>query len=280
MGLDRPLHEQYLIYVGGVLRGDLGRSIMNNSSVADDLRRFLPASLELALTALLLFVPLGLVFGVITGTRAGGWVDAATRGLAIIGVSVPVFWLALMMQVFLYGQLGWFPATGRIGTEFGPPPNVTGFFTLDTLLAGRPDAFVSALRHLAMPAHALAAGNLAMLTRMTRSSVLEVLHQDYIRTARAKGLDERALLRRHALRNALIPVVTLLAIQMAGLIAWQFLVETIFSWPGVGSYAVKAITTLDFNVIMGITLFGSVLYVTLNLLADLSYLVLDPRIRY
>ncbi len=280
MGLDRPLYEQYARYMGGLLRGDLGRSMINNTAVADDLKRLLPASLELALAALALYIPLGLFLGVVSGTRAGGWVDAATRGCAILGVSVPVFWLALMMQFFLYGKLEWFPATGRIGSEFGPPPQVTGLFTLDSLLDSRWATFKSSLRHLAMPAMALAAANLAIITRMTRSSMLEVLHQDYIRTARAKGLGERLVMSRHALRNALIPVVTVIALQMAALIAWQFLVETIFSWPGIGSFAVRAITTLDFNVIMGVTLFGSVLYVMMNFLADIAYLVLDPRIRY
>jgi peptide/nickel transport system permease protein len=280
MGLDRPLPEQYLRYMAGVARGDLGRSIMNNSSVTNELKLYLPASLELALAALALYIPLGLFLGVVSGTRPGGWVDAATRAFAILGVSVPVFWLALMMQFFLYGKLGWFPATGRIGSEFGPPPLVSGLFTIDTLLAGRWDSFKSVLHHLAMPAMALAAANLAIITRMTRSSMLEVLHQDYIRTARAKGLAERLMLSRHALRNALIPVVTVIALQMAALIAWQFLVETIFSWPGIGSFAVRAIVALDFNVIMGVTLFGSVLYVLVNFLADVTYMALDPRIRY
>ena len=157
---------------------------------------------------------------------------------------------------------------------------MTGLFTIDTLLAGRWDAFMSVIRHLVMPASALAASNLAIVTRMTRSSMLETLHQDYIRTARAKGLGERVVLSRHALRNALIPVVTVIALQMASLIAWQFLVETIFSWPGIGSFAVRAITALDFNVIMGVTLFGSLLYVAMNFLADVTYMALDPRIRY
>jgi peptide/nickel transport system permease protein len=280
MGLDRPLPEQYLRYVGGLLRGDLGRSIMNNTSVTDELRRYLPASFELAVAALALYIPLGLVLGVISGTRPGGWVDAATRAFAILGVSVPVFWLSLMMQFFLYGQLEWFPATGRIGSEFGPPPQVTGLYTIDSILAGRWDSLRSSLHHLAMPAMALAAANLAIITRMTRSSVMEVLHQDYIRTARSKGLGERVVLSRHALKNALIPVVTIVALQMAALIAWQFLVETIFSWPGVGSFAVRAIVALDFNVIMGVTLFGSALYVMMNFLADMTYVALDPRIRY
>lgn len=280
MGLDRSLLEQYLRYIGGLAHGDLGQSIMSNAPVATELKRYLPASLELALAALLLYLPLGLGLGVMAGARPGGWLDAGTRAFAVLGVSVPVFWLALIMQFFLYGKLGLFPATGRIDTGIGLPPTVTGFFTIDALLSGRFDAFGSTVRHLAMPAMTLAAANLAIIARMTRSAMLEVLGQDYVRTARAKGLGDATVLFRHALRNALIPIVTVVALQTAALIAWQFLVESIFSWPGIGSYAVQAITNLDFNVIIGVALFGSVLYVVVNFVADMLYLVLDPRIRY
>ncbi len=281
MGLDRPLYEQYLIYLEGLLlHGDLGRSIASNLPVQEDLFRFLPASLELALFAIALYLPAGLVLGVLSARSAGGVVDAMTRGLAILGLSLPVFWLGLVAQLVFYGWLGLLPAAGRISTTFGPPPQVTGFFTIDTLLAGNVPAFLDVLRHLILPGVVLALANLTVITRMTRSSVLEVLSQDFVRTARAKGLSERRVMTRHVLRNAMLPVVTVVAIQMAALIAWQFLVETIFSWPGVGSWAVTSITKLDFNAIMAVALFGSVLYVMLNFLADVSYLVFDPRIRY
>ena len=193
---------------------------------------------------------------------------------------MPVFWLGLIAQLVFYGLLGWLPATGRISSTFGPPQPVTGFFTIDALLAGNAAAFADAVRHLILPAVVLALGNLTVITRMTRSSVLEVLSQDFVRTARAKGLHERTVITRHVLRNAMLPVATVVAIQMGALIAWQFLVETIFSWPGIGSWAVNSITTLDFNAVMAVTLFGSVLYVALNFAADISYLVFDPRIRY
>ena len=281
MGLDRPLYEQYALYMEGlILRGDLGRSIASNVPVQEDLVRYLPASLELALSAIVLYLPAGLLLGVLSARAAGGAVDAATRGFAIVGLSVPVFWLGLIAQLVFYGLLGWLPATGRIGSTFGPPQPVTGFFTIDALLAGNAAAFADAVRHLILPAVVLALGNLTVITRMTRSSVLEVLSQDFVRTARAKGLHERTVVTRHVLRNAMLPVVTVVAIQIGALIAWQFLVETIFSWPGIGSWAVNSITTLDFNAVMAVTLFGSVLYVALNFAADISYLVFDPRIRY
>lgn len=280
MGLDRPLHEQYLVYMSHLLQGDLGRSIRNNIPVRDELLQKLPASTELAAVAILLYLPAGIILGVIAAQNAGRVTDALVRVLALLGMSVPVFWLAIIMQIIFYGRLALFPATGRISTLYGPPPQVTGFFTIDALLAGESGAFLSALHHLALPAIVLALGNLAVVTRMTRSSVLEVLSQDYVRTARGKGLRETTILFRHVLKNAMIPVVTVVALQMAGLIAWQFLVEIIFGWPGIGTWAVSAIMRLDFQVIMGVTLFGAALYVTLNFLADVAYILLDPRIQY
>jgi peptide/nickel transport system permease protein len=281
MGLDQPVHVQYFTYMERLLlHGDLGRSIASNQPVRDDLLRYLPASLELAFFAFILFVPTGLILGVIAARRAGGKVDAATRGLAVLGVSLPVFWLGMLAQLVFYGWLGWLPAAGRISSSFGPPPQVTGFFTIDSLLAGDIPSFIDAIRHLILPAVVLALANITVVMRMTRSSVLEVLSQDYVRTARAKGLTGRDVTTRHVLRNAMVPVVTVIAIQLGGLIAWQFLVETIFGWPGLGSWAVDSITKLDFNAVMAVTLFGSLLYVMLNFLADVSYAVLDPRIRY
>jgi peptide/nickel transport system permease protein len=280
MGLDKPLWQQYLTYMENlVLRGDMGRSIASNSSVRDDLLRFLPASLELALFAVLLFLPTGIVLGVLSARKAGGWVDAGTRGLAILGMSIPIFWLGIMMQIVFFGWLDILPAAGRISSSLGPPPHVTGFYTVDALLAGNLPMFGDALWHMVLPGLALALGSLAVVTRMTRSSVLDVLGHDYVRTARSKGLGDSLILFRHVLRNSMIPIVTIVALQMAGLIAWQFLVETIFSWPGIGSWAVQSILTLDFQVIMAVTLFGAVLYVGLNFVADVVYIWLDPRIR-
>lgn len=281
MGLDKPLPEQYFIYMSNLLlRGDLGRSIRNNVPVRDEMIRYLPASFELAALAIILYLPTGILLGILAARSVGRVSDAVTRVFAIVGMSVPVFWLGIIMQIVFYGRLNWFPATGRISTLYGPPARVTGLFTVDTLLAGDFGAFLSVLHHMILPAAVLALGNLAVVTRMTRSSVLEVLSQDYVRTAHSKGLAEFRVLYRHVLPNAMIPVVTVVAMQMAGLIAWQFLVEVIFGWPGIGTWAVSAILRMDFQVIMGVTLFGSLLYVTLNFIADIIYILLDPRIGY
>src|SRR5690606_21478817 len=183
-----------------------------------------------AAATVLLYLPVGIILGILSARQAGGLSDILTRGFAVLGVSVPVFWLALMLQIVFFGRLELFPATGRISSVYGPPPHVTGFFTIDTLLAGNIPAFLDVLHHLVLPAVVLALSNLAVVTRMTRSSILEVLGQDYVRTARGKGLSERMILYRHVLRNAMIPVVTVVSVQMAGLIAWQFLVEVIFGW--------------------------------------------------
>ncbi|MBI4279796.1 MAG: ABC transporter permease [Armatimonadetes bacterium] len=281
MGLDRPLVEQYLRYVTGILlRGDFGQSIMNQRPVLQDILTFLPASVELALVSLILCVPLGILLGTFTAVRAGRASDALTRLLAILGISMPVFLVALLLQLFLYKYLRWFPPGGRIAFAVGPPESITGLYLVDSALTGNWAAFWSALHHLGLPAITLAIANLAVITRMTRSAVLEILAQDYVRTARAKGLREPVVLVRHALKNALVPVVTVLGLQLASLIAYVFLVEVIFSWPGIGSYAVRAILGLDFQAIMGITLLFSTIYVVVNFLVDLTYLWLDPRISY
>lgn len=281
MGLHLPLHEQYLNYIGDiVLHGDFGYSIVNRRPVLDDILTFAPASLELALASLLLCVPLGILLGTISAARAGGASDAGTRSFAILGVSMPVFWLGLLLQLLFYRTLRWLPPGGRIGIEVDAPATITGLYLVDSVLAADTAAFASSLRHIALPAVTLAVANLAVITRMTRSSLLEVLHQDYIRTAHAKGLSYWRVLFRHALKPAAIPVVTVIGLQLASLIAWVFLVETIFSWPGIGSYAVSSILSLDFSAIMGVTLFTSFVYVVINLVVDITYRLLDPRIRF
>ena len=281
LGLDRPLYEQYVRYVGGiVLHGDMGRSVLDDRPVVQDMLTFLPASVELAAAAFLLSVPFGIVFGTFTAVRAGRLSDALTRAFAIFGVSIPVFILALLLQLVFYRDLRWLPAGGRLGVDVVPPHPVTGLLLVDSLLAADWNAFASALRHIALPAITLAIANLAVITRMTRSSILEVLWTDYVRTARAKGLSALRVLRTHVLKNAMPPVITVIGLQVAALIAYVFLVEVIFSWPGIGSYAVRAILGLDFEPIMGITLLFSALYLLVNFLVDLTYLVFDPRIEY
>jgi peptide/nickel transport system permease protein len=280
MGLDQPLPVQYFRYITGVLQGDLGRSILNQRPVTADLAIFLPASIELSLVSVLLYVPLGIVIGILAARRAGGVTDALTRLLAILGVSVPIFWAALLLQWLFYRNLRWFPAGGRLGDAFITPPPVTGFFLIDTLLVGDTAAFMDVVHHLALPALTLVLANLALIVRMTRSSLLEVLRSDYVRTARAKGLGEWVVLRRHALANAMVPVITVIGVQFASLITYVFLVEVVYSWPGIGTYAVRAIVGLDFEPIMAVTLIFSAIYVLVNFLVDMSYLFIDPRIRY
>ncbi len=281
LGLDRPLYEQYLRYIGGiVLHGDFGRSILNQRPVLEDILTFLPASIELAAVSFLLAVPLGIILGIATAVRAGRLSDAMTRAFAILGVSIPVFILGLLLQLVFYKQLRWFPSGGRLDVDIVMPSSGTGFLVIDSLLQHNWGALGSAFRHLALPAATLAIANLAVVMRMTRSSILEILTADHVRTARAKGLAEPRILAHHVLKNAMIPVVTVIGLQFAALIALVFLVEVIFSWPGIGSYAVRAILGLDFQPIMGITLLFSVLYVIVNFIVDLTYPVLDPRIKY
>jgi peptide/nickel transport system permease protein len=281
LGLDRPLHEQYLRYMGDILfKGDLGYSILNKRPVLQDIFTFLPASIELAIFSLFLCTVCGILLGVFTATRAGGVADALVRVFAVGGVAMPVFWLALLMQLLFYGILGWFPDGGRLGWQFEAPPTLTHLYLVDSLLTGQWTVFLDALKHLILPGVTLALANIAIITRMTRSSLLEVLHQDYIKAARARGLSQLRVLIRHALKNALIPVVTVIGLQLGHLIAWVFLVEIIFSWPGIGSYMVRSIINLDFPAVMGCTLFTSFIYVFINLAVDVIYAVLDPRISY
>ncbi len=281
LGLDRPLYEQYLRYIGGiVLHGDFGRSILNQRPVLEDILTFLPASIELAAVSFLLAVPLGIILGIATAVRAGRLSDAVTRAFAVLGVSIPVFILGLLLQLVFYKQLRWFPSGGRLDVDIVLPNSGTGLLVIDSLIRRDWGALGSALRHLALPAATLAIANLAVVMRMTRSSILEILTADHVRTARAKGLAEPRILAHHVLKNAMIPVVTVIGLQFAALIALVFLVEVIFSWPGIGAYAVRAILGLDFQPIMGITLLFSVLYVIVNFIVDLTYPVLDPRIKY
>jgi peptide/nickel transport system permease protein len=281
MGLDKPLYVQYFRYIGDIiLKGDFGYSILNRRPVLDDILTFAPASIELAVFSLLICVPLGIFLGAVTATRAGGVTDALVRIFAIGGVAMPVFWLALLMQLVFYRILGWFPDGSRLGVIYTSPPSVTGFYLVDSLLAGQWDVFWDALVHLVLPGVTLAVANVAIIARITRSSLLEVMHQDYIRTARAKGLAPRRVMTRHAMKNALAPVITVIGLQLGYLIAWVFLVEYIFSWPGIGSYTVRSIVNLDFPAVQGVTLFTSFMYVFINLVVDITYVFLDPRITY
>ena len=279
-GLDQPLWRQYGTYMTNLAHGDLGVSLHTQRPVGDDLRAFLPASLELALAALLLAAVVGVPLGTLAAIRRNGPADHLTRLLALGGVSMPVFWLGLLLQLLLYYRWGLFPSGGRLDPSLAPPRTFTGLYTVDSLLSGRLDLFVNAVWHLAVPAAVLALGPLAVVMRMTRSSMLEALARQYIRTARAKGLGRRAVVLRHALRNALLPTITVLGLQFGYLLGGAVLVEYIFSWPGVGLYTAQSIVSSDYPAIMGVTVLIAVLYVGVNLLVDIAYAALDPRIRY
>jgi peptide/nickel transport system permease protein len=278
-GLDRPLPEQYLTYVRNLLQGDLGTSIRTHMPVADDLGRYLPASAELAIAATVVGTLLGIPFGVLSAVRRNQWIDHLVRGISLLGVSSPVFWLGLVALYIFYFRLGWLPGPGRLDVGLGEPAHLTGLYTLDSLLTGNWPALASSLRHLVLPGLVLASVYLGLVTRMTRSSMLEVLSADYVRTARGKGLRPRSVIYRHALGNALIPTVTVLGLAFGDILAGTVLTETIFSWPGVGRYAYQSAVTLDFPAIMGVSLVIAAVFIIVNLATDLAYVFLDPRLR-
>lgn len=278
-GLDRPPPEQYVAYVGRLLRGDLGISIRTRRPVADDLRDYLPATIELSLAAMGVSLVLGLALGILSAVRRNSLIDGVARVFALIGGSLPIFFLGLLVLALFYTRLRWFPGPGRLDPYLTPPPRVTGMYTVDSLLAGDMPALQSSLLHLVLPAVTLGYFSTAVLLRMTRSSMLEVLMQDYVRTARAKGLAERAVLLRHALKNAMIPVLTTIGITFGSLLSGAVLTETIFAWPGVGRYATASAVSLDFPAVMGVTLVAAIVYPVVNLLVDIGYHALDPRVK-
>jgi peptide/nickel transport system permease protein len=279
-GLDRPLPEQYISYAGGLLRGDFGDSILTRHSVGEDLRARFPATFELVLYAMLLAVVVGIPLGIIAAVNQNRWPDQLSRLFAISSVSIPQFWFGLVLQLFFASRLGWFPLSRRLPTLVPPPEPVTGMLTIDSLLAGQGDTFWLALKHLALPVFVLSLGSMAIITRTLRGDLLEVLNQDFVRTARAKGLAEHGVLLRHTLRNAFIPSLTMIGLSFGWTLGGTVLVEAVFDWPGIGNYAVEAAGTLDFNPIMGVTLLVGIVFILINLAVDLLYGALDPRITY
>lgn len=279
VGLDEPLPIQYLTYVTNVLQGDLGTSRRTGRPVLEELREYAPASIELALVAGFL----ALVIGVFAGTLAASFhdraVDQGIRVVSLLGVSMPTFWLALVAFYLLSYRFGIFPGSDRLAPGMLPPPQVTGLYTVDAALAGQWHVAWSALAHLMLPALVLAAYAVSLLTRFTRSAVLDVLGNDFVRTARAKGLTETTIASRHVLRAALVPIITVAGVMFGVLLSGTVFVESIFAFPGLGQYAYLSATNLDLPAIMGISLFVAVLYVTINFVVDLLYGVIDPRIR-
>jgi peptide/nickel transport system permease protein len=281
-GLDQPIPQQYWTYVTNILHGDFGYSFTTRRPVGADLHDFLPATIELTLAAIVVIVAVGIPLGVVSAVYRGTVVDQLSRLISITGVSFPAFWLALLVQLLVSRttQLSWLPLTGRLDDTMAPPNRVTGLYTVDSIIAGNPTLLWHSLVHLLLPALVLGYGSLAVITRMVRASMLEVLAQDYVRTARAKGLAKRAVVIRHALRNALLPATTVLGLQIGVLLGGAVLVEDIFAWPGIGRYATLASESLDYNAIMAVTLIAALIYVLVNLAVDLLYMVLDPRVSY
>jgi len=279
LGLDRPLYEQFFLYVAGVFRGDLGDSTQTARPVMFDLRLFGPASAELALAATLIAVVVGGGLGIVAALRANGHLDNVLRAFSLGGVSIPIFWFALIATAIFSTTLRWFPSSGRLDAGAIPPPWVTGFNTIDALIAGDLPLFWQAVTHLILPAIVLSAAMVGLLMRFTRASVLDVLSQEYIRAAEAKGLSGRRVVFGHVLRGALVPVITVVGTAFASLLAGTVLVEQIFAWPGIGSYAYRAASTLDLAAIVGVTIFVALIYIFVNLVTDILYGVIDPRIR-
>ena len=278
-GLNKPVAEQYWIYVTNLIQGDLGISLRTRRPVSADLHDFFPATFELSLTALVLSILIGVPAGVVSATARNRLPDHIVRIVSLIGGSVPIFWLGLILIGFFYGRLGWLPGGARIDKFIPPPPLITGLFTVDSLLAGDYKAFWSSVHHLLLPALALGYFSTAIIARMMRSSMLEVLHQQYVLSAQARGFRQGRVVWRHAARNALIPAVTTIGVTFGSLLSGAVLTETIFSWPGLGRYATNSAINLDFPAVMGVTLLAALVYTVANLVVDVGYHWLDPRIR-
>jgi peptide/nickel transport system permease protein len=278
-GLDRPLPEQYATYLGNVLQGELGVSQQTHQPVLSDLSVAAPATLELAGAAIVVSLLLGVAFGVAAALRRDRFTDQLLRVVSLLGVSVPTFWLALLAFYVFFYLLGVAPGSGRLDPGMVAPPHLTGMYTVDAVLAGQWDVFRSAVAHLVLPALVLTAYTVGLLTRFTRSEVLDALGQDYVRAARAKGLPGRTVLVQYVLRSALVPVITVAGLAFGTLLSGTVLVESVFAWPGLGAYAYRSATTLDLPAIMGVGLVVAIVYLTVNLVVDALYGVIDPRVR-
>jgi peptide/nickel transport system permease protein len=279
IGLDKPLPVQYLTYLRNVLHGDLGTSRLDGRAVSKDLTDYAPASIELALVA----IALALVIGITAGTAAAMFrdrpFDQLVRVVSLTGVSMPIFWLALVAVYLFTFKYRVFAGIGRLDPGMTPPPHVTGLYTVDALIAGQWGTFRSAFAHLLLPSFVLAAYSVSLLTRFTRSAVLEALGNDFVRTARAKGISELAVAFRHVLRAALVPIVTVVGVMFGVLLSGTVFIESIFAWPGLGQFAYRSATNLDLPSIMGVSLFVAAIYIVINFVVDLLYGVIDPRIR-
>ena len=280
LGLNKPLPEQFVLYVRKALQGDFGNSVLTSNPVFDDIRKTFPATLELATCGILIGAGFGVPLGVWAAVRRGGFADHAVRVMALVGYSVPIFWLGLMALVLFYAKLGWVGGPGRIDIAFEYTiPRTTGLMLLDAARAGEWAGFRNALSHLVLPASLLGYFSLAYISRMTRSFMLNELAAEYIVAARAKGISEARIIWRHALRNAMVPLVTVIALSYAGLLEGSVLTETVFAWPGLGLYITNSLQNADMNAVLGGTIVVGSVFIALNLFSDLLYRLLDPRTR-
>jgi peptide/nickel transport system permease protein len=278
-GLDKPLATQYWIWFRQVLKGDLGRSIVSNQPVMREILDRFPNTVELTFVSMFIAILVGAIAGIVSASKQYSFLDYTTMGIALFGVSMPVFWLGIMLMMIFGVFLRWLPLGGRIDTLI-PFQRISGLYLLDSIISWNWRAFVSSLRYLVLPSVALATIPMATIARVTRSSMLEVLRQDYIRTERAKGLSERLVIYKHAARNALLPVITVIGLNFGLLLAGAILTETIFSWPGIGRYVVKAVQMRDYPAVQGCVLFFAFMFVVVNLITDVLYAYIDPRIKY
>ena len=279
LGLNKPIYVQFWDYISRAVQGDFGKSVITKTPITEELMKRFPATAELAIVAIIIASVFGVFFGTISAVKQNSIFDYGTMVAALMGVSMPIFWLGLMMIILFSVTLGWLPSSGRISIGM-TPEDITGMYLLDALLTGNMPAFIDAFEHLIMPAVALGAYSMAIIARMTRATMLETIRQDYIRTARAKGLTERVVIVKHALRNALIPVVTVIGLQMGALLGGAVLTETVFSWPGIGSYVVDGIMKTDYPRVQGAVLLIGTIFVLVNLVVDILYSYLDPRIQH
>ena len=278
-GFDRPIWQQYWDYLSGLMQGDFGQSLVTKKPVLEEFFQLFPATFELTVFAMFLAIIIGIPAGILAASRRGSWLDQTLMSTALIGYSMPIFWWGLLLIIIFSGYLQWTPVSGRISLLYFFP-QVTGFMTIDSWLSGQEGAFASALSHLILPGIVLATIPLAVITRQTRSAMLEVLGEDYVRTARAKGLSERRVIGLHALRNAMIPVITVIGLSVGTLLAGAILTETIFSWPGIGKWMVDSITRRDYPVVQSGLLLIAVFVMLVNLIVDMTYGLINPRIRH
>lgn len=278
-GLDKSLLEQYVLYIGNLMHGDMGTSFRTKAPVLSDISQRLPATLELAFCALIIAVLIGTGLGVVAARTRGRVTDTGIRVFALAGSSLPVFWIGLVFLFVFYASLGISPGPGRLSPRVRAPEQVTGFYTVDALLEGNVPLFIDALQHLIMPAFIMSLALLGTLIRLVRAQMIEQQSSDYVRTARAKGMTVTQVMSRHVLKNAITPVITIVGVSVGIIIMGAVLIETIFSWNGIGTYAVDASRTLDFPAISGVCLVGGIIFLVSNLVADVAYAVVDPRVR-